>query len=85
MAYRAAHDAGGLVVAIGMDEGQSGAYQGTGTWCNFTFDVIPVLEQSCYDFMQQQQTLKSGLRVVNGALALRTLQEIQDAYANGTK
>ena len=41
MAYRAAKNEAGVIIAIGNDEGQSGDYVGTGTWCSWTFDVVP--------------------------------------------
>lgn len=41
MAYKAAVDANGTVIAIGLDEGQLGAYGKVGTWQDFSFETMP--------------------------------------------
>ena len=75
--YRAAYDINNVVICIGMDENQSGAYGDSGTWCNFTFAVIPELANDVKEAMATAGKLVSGLKVVNGELVLRTLQEVQ--------
>lgn len=39
--FRAAKKANGVIICIGNDEGQSGDYNGMGTWCSWTFEDIP--------------------------------------------
>lgn len=48
MDYRAVKDAGGVIIAIGYDESQSGNYpdgssdeERSGVWCSWTFSSIP--------------------------------------------
>ena len=75
--YRAAYDINNVVICIGMDENQSGSYNGVGTWCAFTFAVIPELANDVKEAMAAAGKLVSGLKIVNSEVVLRTLQEVQ--------
>ncbi len=75
--YRAAIDLSNTVVAIGMDEGQSGDYNGVGTWCDFAFTDIPQPEGALLEYVNANDYKGSILKVVDGAVVLRTVEEIQ--------
>lgn len=77
MLYRAAKDVNGVVVCIGCDENQEGAYHDMGEWCDFTFDAIPEIDAEVQALGFEQTRGISLLKVVDGQIVSRTLAEVQ--------
>lgn len=75
--YRAAINESNVVICIGMDENQSGAYHDMGTWCDFTFNSIPELSQELKDLLAAHMQLPSCLKVVNNEVVLRSVAEVE--------
>lgn len=75
--YRAIKDNNSdTVIAIGMDESQSGPYHDVGIWCDFTFSEIPEIPQDVSEYMQDNK-LSSVLKVVENTVVCKTLVELQ--------
>jgi len=66
--YRGVIDSNNVLVAFGMDEGQSGDYNGIGTWCDFTFESFP-------ESIAESEE-KMLFKVVDGAVVARTQEEV---------
>lgn len=77
MIYRAAKDENGVVVCIGRDENQSGAYHDMGEWCDFTFEEIPAIDSEVGALGFQVTRGISLLKVEDGEIKARTLAEVQ--------
>lgn len=78
MVYRAAIDGNNIVICIGRDENQSGAYHDMGTWCDFTFDVIPSIPSDVRELVGDRNTI-SLLKVEDDEIVPRTLAEVEAA------
>lgn len=77
MIYRAAKDNEGVVVCIGRDEDQSGAYHDMGEWCDFTFEEIPAIDSEVAALGMQVTRGVSLLKIENGQIVARSLAEVQ--------
>jgi hypothetical protein len=67
--YRGIVDSNGVLIAFGVDFGQSGDYDnGSGTWCDFTFTEFPEILAVGED--------KMLFKVVDGAVVARTQEEV---------
>lgn len=80
MRYRAAVDVNGIVIAFGLDENQIGAYDGTATWESFTFNELPAMGTGVQDYLNGRPFTVPVFKVITGAVASRTLEELQAAY-----
>jgi len=68
----------GSILCIGIDENQGGDnYNDVGMWCNFTFDTIPQPTEELTTFMQANNFINSIIKVVDNAVVLKTLEELQ--------
>lgn len=83
MAYRCVTASGGningeKIICIGNDENQGGNnYNDLGIWCDFTFEEIPQVSEELALFVEQNDFQGSLLKVENGVVVLRTLEELQ--------
>jgi hypothetical protein len=68
------------VIAIGRDENQANRdYNGVGTWCDFTFDVIPELSSEILSSLTfEELSSKYLLKVVDSTIVVKSLEEISN-------
>ena len=68
----------GSILCIGIDENQGGDnYNDVGVWCNFIYDTIPQPTEELTTFMQVNNFINSIIKVVDNAVVLKTLEELQ--------
>ena len=77
MIYRAAKDENNVVICIGRDENQSGAYHDMGEWCNFTFEQIPQIPSEVSALGLDALRGISLLKVEEDQVVARTLEEVE--------
>lgn len=81
MVYRAAVNNDGLVICIGRDENQSGAYHDMGTWCDFTFEVIPEIPSEVMALGMETLRGIALLKSEGGEIVARSLAEVEAELA----
>ncbi len=66
------------VLGIGRDEGQGGnLYYETGVWCDFIFTAIPEVSNEVTTWAEENNFMRSFLKVVDNTVVAKTLEEVQ--------
>ncbi len=81
MPYKIAVDGGGIVVAVGNDDGGAASeYKGAGVLLDAPFQELPPIDATTQEYLSYQQHPPSALRLEGSSLVVRTVDEME---ANG--
>lgn len=68
----------GEIIAIGYDENQGGKdYNGTGKWCNFAFDKIPLVPENIGNELEKEDKTINVLKIDDNKIKVKTLNEVR--------